>query len=765
MTIEADLPLLSSVPESSPNTVRHISRREPLDWLFQSAAAPVIEIRGDRWTGKSELLARLSAEAARHGWSVASGTASAQPFRSISLGLFMDALDEPLAGTGLPDDPFGRYQAFRAVRNLLESLSPAGGMLLALDDVHRADEASVDLLSYLLRHPPAGRVVLALAHRPRQTDPGLRNLLDQAAARQWAHRLTPAVLDPQEALALLPDDLSRSQRERMLDVTEHNPGLLKALGSTRSLLGADGRALPSLPLHVLTETLRDFASLSPASWLVVRAAAVLGEPSDPAALGTVAQVSDEELRAAVDELTREDLLRTEGASPLLGFGNPALRAAAYQSAGPGWLFGAHARAARLLAARDADAVRLAEHLQYGAALGDRDSAQILLTAAGLRQWSDPQRSAAWSGAALALGLSDEDAARARLQLGGALTLCGRLREAMDVLGPLTRAGGTGGTGLDAAHWYAQALRLTGAHEGADRVLAAALDRAASAGPEQRAGLLAARIALALDTARPVPDGPVTALLSTAEHLGPVARAGVYALSAAAALRSASGEHADFHAVAAARLLDRAADDAVLPHVEGLYWLAGAEAALGRHNAAHRHYERGLRLAESGRLRVLAPRFASALAGLAPTAGRDLPPAAEAAEVPGARAAATPATPSTAATATAARAATAAATVPTASESAPPPGPAESTGPAGSSEPAEAAASAASELSRLSKRELEIAVLVSGGRTNQQIARSLEVSHKTVETHMGRIFKKLVVSSRAEVAAMVGRSDRGPEAGR
>ncbi|MEU4034688.1 helix-turn-helix transcriptional regulator [Streptomyces collinus] len=762
MTIEADLPLLSSVPPSSPNTVRHISRRDPLDWLFQSTAAPVIEIRGDRWTGKSELLSRLSAEAALHGWSVASGTASAQPFRSISLGLFMDALDEPLAGTGLPGDAFGRYQAFRAVRNLLESLSPATGMLLALDDVHRADEASVDLLSYLLRHPPAGRVVLALAHRPRQTDPGLRNLLDQAASRQWAHRLTPAVLDPQEALALLPDDLSRSQRERMLDVTEHNPGLLKALGSTRSLLGADGRALPSLPLHVLTETLRDFASLSPASWLVVRAAAVLGEPSDPAALGIVAQVSDEELRAAVDELTREDLLRTEGASPLLGFGNPALRAAAYQSAGPGWLFGAHARAARLLAARDTDAVRLAEHLQYGAALGDRDSAQILLTAAGLRQWSDPQRSAAWAGAALALGLSDEDAARARLQLGGALTLCGRLREALDVLGPLARVGGSGsGTGLDAAHWYAQALRLTGAHDGADRVLGAALERAAAAGPEQRAGLLAARIALALDTARPVPDGLVTTLLSTAEHLGPVARAGVYALSAAAALKSASGEHADFHAVAAARLLDRAADDAVLPHVEGLYWLAGAEAALGRHDAARRHYERGLRLAESGRLRVLAPRFASALAGIAPAsalagiapAGRGLPRAAEAAEVSDARAA------PTATSAGEATAATAAATVPESTATTGPSVPAEP------GEPADSAASAASELSRLSKRELEIAVLVSGGRTNQQIARSLEVSHKTVETHMGRIFKKLVVSSRAEVAAMVGRSDRGQEAGR
>lgn len=58
---------------------------------------------------------------------------------------------------------------------------------------------------------------------------------------------------------------------------------------------------------------------------------------------------------------------------------------------------------------------------------------------------------------------------------------------------------------------------------------------------------------------------------------------------------------------------------------------------------------------------------------------------------------------------------------------------------------------------LSQREFEIADLVSQGRTNRQIARQLEVSHKTVETHLGRIFTKLKVSSRAEIASMIGRS--------
>ncbi|MEV6537296.1 LuxR C-terminal-related transcriptional regulator, partial [Streptomyces sp. NPDC051639] len=67
------------------------------------------------------------------------------------------------------------------------------------------------------------------------------------------------------------------------------------------------------------------------------------------------------------------------------------------------------------------------------------------------------------------------------------------------------------------------------------------------------------------------------------------------------------------------------------------------------------------------------------------------------------------------------------------------------------------------LARLSSREQEISVLVSDGYTNQQIARALKLSHKTVETHLGRIFKKLDVGSRAQVATSIGRAARFTDA--
>jgi DNA-binding CsgD family transcriptional regulator len=58
----------------------------------------------------------------------------------------------------------------------------------------------------------------------------------------------------------------------------------------------------------------------------------------------------------------------------------------------------------------------------------------------------------------------------------------------------------------------------------------------------------------------------------------------------------------------------------------------------------------------------------------------------------------------------------------------------------------------SRLISLSPRERQIARMVAGGRTNQAIASSLDISVWTVSTHLRRIFAKLAVSSRAEMVA-------------
>ena len=61
--------------------------------------------------------------------------------------------------------------------------------------------------------------------------------------------------------------------------------------------------------------------------------------------------------------------------------------------------------------------------------------------------------------------------------------------------------------------------------------------------------------------------------------------------------------------------------------------------------------------------------------------------------------------------------------------------------------------------RLTRRELEVAGLVVERHTNPEIARALVLSEKTVETHMRNIFRKLQVSSRADVARAVENTTR------
>jgi DNA-binding CsgD family transcriptional regulator len=63
------------------------------------------------------------------------------------------------------------------------------------------------------------------------------------------------------------------------------------------------------------------------------------------------------------------------------------------------------------------------------------------------------------------------------------------------------------------------------------------------------------------------------------------------------------------------------------------------------------------------------------------------------------------------------------------------------------------------LAALSPREREIAGLVSEGLTNREIGARLFLSEKTIETHLTRVFQKLGVRSRAQVAGEVARLDR------
>lgn len=58
---------------------------------------------------------------------------------------------------------------------------------------------------------------------------------------------------------------------------------------------------------------------------------------------------------------------------------------------------------------------------------------------------------------------------------------------------------------------------------------------------------------------------------------------------------------------------------------------------------------------------------------------------------------------------------------------------------------------AQRIARLSPRELDVVRLVVDGRTNDEIGMTLGIGAKTVETHLGRLFERLAIASRTELA--------------
>jgi DNA-binding NarL/FixJ family response regulator len=72
--------------------------------------------------------------------------------------------------------------------------------------------------------------------------------------------------------------------------------------------------------------------------------------------------------------------------------------------------------------------------------------------------------------------------------------------------------------------------------------------------------------------------------------------------------------------------------------------------------------------------------------------------------------------------------------------------------------------AASAFPELTGREQEVLMLIAQHRTNQEIARQLQISPKTVRNHVSNIFAKLQVADRAEAITRARDAGLGRDAG-
>ncbi|MBE8524339.1 AAA family ATPase [Amycolatopsis sp. H6(2020)] len=700
-----------------------------------------VRISGDPWSGKSELLAALAGHAKARGWAVACGAAGPLP-GSLPFGVFSDALDDLLTSrhpalldgfpkyhvswlagispalaqyspdAAVPTDPSELRHLFHAVRALLERLSAGAPLLLVVDDLQWADPASVDLFTHLIRRPPDAPVLLVTALRPRQTAGDLLAALDGTTAGV-AHVELPAL--PEDYLGtLLPPGLSAARRGALLDAADGNPGLLRALAAAED---QDPFAAPNRPggPGLPVSPLREFRTLSPFTWTVAHAAALMRESFDTGLLAAVAEGGEVPTRAAVDELVAHDILRVDNCTGTFRFRNTLLRATAHQAAGAAWRLGAHARAAAALRDREAPAPEIAHHLAHCVLVEENDAAGILVDAAREVRWERPADAAMWLHRAL--DTRGPVCADHVPLLAIALVVTGRTADARVLFDQVAH-------GPETALWAGRALHLEGNREAAGDLLRIGLRIVDPGDHRTQARLVAELLATTVGSRQPtaVPDlsilssaKGVPGLGLLADHLDPATDAGPRALLLALAiLTDPTGRAAEDQLLKARTLLANVSDADLAPDVAPLYWLARAEHALAHDDQAGRHLHRALAIATRFGHRYVLGSLTTLLEHLDDNRHPepDGPPRDSVADAPDPL-------------------------------------------------PDEPDADLPSELAQLSGREREISRLVSDGRTNQQIARTLGLSHKTVETYLARIFKKLALCSRAQLATIVGRSVSAP----
>lgn len=467
----------------------------------------VLMVTGEPGIGKTRLLDALHARATADGAAVLHGrTAAAQgdlPY-DIVADAFGPALGElgaaaPAPGGGgdgarahgagdpdlatavaaitgaVPADRSGgdeRFVIWRGVRRLLGALAASAPVVLILDDVHWADRASLDLIAYLLRRPPAAPVLLALAWRDGH-DRALTLELVEAARTARTRRLEPGRLQPGQIARLLGSRLGASDLRAVVAESGGNPFYAEQLGRLRSLGSeAPPAAAPAqgdVPQSVVAAVEAEVEALGEAARRLARGAAIAGDPFVLESAVAAAGMEAAEVGPALDALASAAIVVAAGEARRFSFRHPIVRRAIHDATPAGWRIDAHARAADALAATGAPTHLRAHHLARSAAHGDLGAVATLRAAATAVLPQSPASSAEWAAAARALIDADAERLAERVELleleARALMACGRLEAAHAALASaLAVTGGDGASpvGADAAA-TAQAQAVAGRH--------------------------------------------------------------------------------------------------------------------------------------------------------------------------------------------------------------------------------------------------------------------------------------------------------------
>ncbi|MBQ1047388.1 AAA family ATPase [Micromonospora sp. C51] len=346
-------------PDVPPGRRPFVGREPELDRLVRVAAetardgVPAVAlISGDAGAGKTALLDALTRRLSADGWVTAwgrvpeyDGAPTAWPWTQINQALTervrpaQQATPAPPAVAGpVPGDGGERnletlrFHLRREAISLVDTAARKAPVLLVLDDLHRADEGTLDLLTGLFAEPaPAsGPVMIVAAYRTSQVGAGLTATLARLAPREPARvYLTglPEVATAELTRAVVGFDVDATTLRSIHHRSGGNPFFVRELAR---LLAAEGpQALARVPAGVRDVIRHRLTQLPEATRTLLRQAAVVGRDVDPEVLSALTGEPEPVVLDALDQAEQAGFLGAHGTAGQLRFTHILVRDTLY----------------------------------------------------------------------------------------------------------------------------------------------------------------------------------------------------------------------------------------------------------------------------------------------------------------------------------------------------------------------------------------------------------------------------------------------------
>ncbi|HUZ85668.1 MAG TPA: AAA family ATPase, partial [Candidatus Baltobacterales bacterium] len=320
----------------------------------------MVFLTGAPGIGMSRLAAEVAAEAAGKGWLVFSGRCIEQdglpfaPFREVLASVVAKTtarvLQEPAAQDGpllanlvpnlrqkvrgmpsAPDLPANklREHLFKAIFEFLTGVQGPKPMLVVIDDLQFADDATVLLLRDLAERVSGGRIVVLGTYWDTELDSArpFTSVLSRLIRRRRAQRITLGPLNDAAVAKIVAGTaetpLTPVQLMGIQAATDGNPLFVEQsvlyMAESESMLGGTGRAQGSFTEEdlELAQSVRGLIGrrierLSEPAQRMLVAAAVIGRDFDIGLLEAFGELSGHELRDALEEATRGRFLVSIG---------------------------------------------------------------------------------------------------------------------------------------------------------------------------------------------------------------------------------------------------------------------------------------------------------------------------------------------------------------------------------------------------------------------------------------------------------------------